>query len=111
MFADGPELTLNVEAPYGEVQAQIMDELGEPLDGFRYEECASFTGDSLRWSPEWRDGRRFGAVRGRFVRIGVRMLNTRLYAIRGEFYPTGGLDMGIFQARGTKPRPNRAYWT
>ena len=111
MFADGPELTLNVEAPYGEVQVQIMDELGEPLDGFRYEECASFTGDSLRWSPEWRDGRRFGAVGGRFVRIGVRMLNTRLYAVRGELYPSAGLDMGIFQAKRTKPRPNSAYWT
>ena len=60
LFADGPGLSLNVEAPHGEAQVELMDELGETLEGFAYDDCAPFRGDELAWSPVWRDGAALG---------------------------------------------------
>ena len=110
LFCDGPELTLNVQAPHGEVQVEVTDDLGEPLPGFGYEDCVPFTGDDLAWTPSWKDGRRFGGVGNRYFRIGVRILNGRLYALRGDFYATGGLDKAHFDADGVKPPTNDSYW-
>ena len=110
LFTDGNELMINVEAPYGIVKIQIMDEFGDPIDGFSYEECIPMTGDQVRWVPVWQKELNFGAIQNRFIRIGIQMLNAKLYSIRGNFYPTGGLDLGIFQKQGTKPPPNSLYW-
>ena len=110
LFCDGPELSLNVQAPHGEARVELTDELGEPLPGFSYDDCAPFTGDDLAWRPVWGEGIGPGALGNRFFRVSVRLLNARLYAVRGDFYPTGGLDKAIFDADGIKPPPNSSYW-
>ena len=111
MFANGPELNMNVLAPHGIVQAQVMDDTGEPIEGYSFEDCIPFTGDNVRWSPEWRDGRRFGGIGKRIVRLGVRMLNARLYAIRGNFHPIASMDRALFEEKGTEPPPISTYWS
>ena len=105
MEAVGFEVQSNARPP-----RCLLDDLGEPLEGFTYDDCAPFTGDDVAWRPVWRDGRTPGAVGRRFIRIGVRLLNARLYAIRGDFYASAGLDMGLFNERGITPRPNSAFW-
>ena len=74
-------------------------------------DCLPFTGDDVRWAPEWRDGRRFGGIGKRVVRLGVRMLNARLYAIRGDFHPIASLDKSLFDERGIEPPPVSSYWS
>ena len=111
MYANGPELSLNVLAPHGVVQAQVMDDSGEPIEGYSYEDCLPFTGDDVRWAPEWRNGRRFGGIGRRVVRLGIRMLNARLYAVRGDFHPIASLDKSLFDERGIEPPPVSSYWS
>ena len=79
------EPELNVSTPFGEVRAQVFGERGEPLEGYGYEDSAPFQGDSISWSPQWREGRQAGALGGQRVRLGVKLVNGRLYAVRGDF--------------------------
>jgi len=80
---DEGEPELNVSVPHGEARVQVLDAKGVPLEGYTYEDCIPFRGDSTRWVPEWRDGRLLAALHDRIVRLGVRLTNGRLYAIRG----------------------------
>ena len=80
----GGELHLNVTAPRGQALAQIMDLEGRPIEGYRYEDCLPFTGDSMDWTPRWRHGLKLDALRDRVLRLGVRLANGRLYAVRGR---------------------------
>ena len=80
----GGELHLNVNVPRGQALVEVMQRDGTPVDGYSYEDCLPFTGDSLDWTPGWRDGRGLDALAGEVLRIGVRLANGRLYAVRGS---------------------------
>ncbi len=103
----GGEPVLNVAAPQGEARFQVLDANGEPLDGYRHDDCVPFRGDSTAWTPEWRDGRLMAALRDRIVRLSVRLTNGRLYAIRGQFEVKMAYEAHLFTERGlrTPSRP------
>jgi hypothetical protein len=109
LFCDGPDLNLNVLAPQGEVRVQLTDEFGAPLEGYAFDDSVPFTGDSLRWKPQWRDGANLGMLGDRLIRVGVRLLNGRVYAIRGNFYPVGPLDSRAYTSTGQRPPPLASY--
>ena len=89
-LAEG-KLTLNVEAPIGEVRAQVYVQTdsvpGEPppvqkvAEGFSAGDCGPFTGDSLSWSPTWKSGRTLDDLIGRTVRVEIIFERARLYSI------------------------------
>ncbi len=81
------ELHLNISAPHGEALVQVMDAFGEPIDGYAYSDSMPTSGDSTSATPRWNDGRTLGALAGQVVRLGVRITNGRLYAIRGDYEP------------------------
>ena len=84
----GPDLSLNVRAPYGRVRVQLCEHDGTPLPGYTFDECLPFTGDDLFYRPAWREGRRAGALVGdpqRQIKLGVEVLHGDVYAIRGDF--------------------------
>jgi hypothetical protein len=101
------EPQLNAAAPHGEVRVQVLDARGEPLEGYRFDDCIPFRGDSTHWTPEWRDGRLLAALRDRIVRLAVRLINGRLYAIRGDFEVKTAHEARLFAEHGvrTPPRP------
>ena len=84
-------LALNVEAPIGEVRAQVHVQTdrapGEPppvqevAEGFSAAECRPFTGDSLRWSPTWSSGRTLDELIGRTVRVEIMFERGRVYSL------------------------------
>ena len=84
-------LALNVEAPIGEVRAQVYVQTdrapGEPppvqevAEGFSAAECRPFTGDSLRWSPTWSSGRTLDELVGRTVRVEILFERARVYSL------------------------------
>lgn len=78
-------LEINVSAPTGEVRVQVSDAHGNPIEGYAYDDCLSFSGDATAWTPKWRDGRTLDALQDRVVRIHLTLANGRLYAIRGDF--------------------------
>ena len=89
-LTDG-SLALNVEAPIGEVRAQVYVQTdrdpGEPpavqevAEGFSAAECRPFTGDSLRWSPMWSSGRTLDELIGRTVRVEILFERGRVYSL------------------------------
>ncbi len=82
----GPDLRLNVRAPYGRVRVQLTDELGAPFQGFSFEDCVPFTGDDLFWSPVWKSGlgaAEFAALEN--LHIEVELHDAEIFAIRGDF--------------------------
>ena len=89
-LTDG-NLALNVEAPIGEVRAQVHVQTdavpGDPppvqqvAEGFSAEECRPFTGDSLRWSPTWSSGRTLDELIGRTVRVEILFERARVYSL------------------------------
>lgn len=81
---DGPELSLNVLSPVGEVRVEIADVNGKPLEGYSLEDCTPFRGDALFWEPRWHDRADLAqaVTRGESVRLRIRLFHARLYAIR-----------------------------
>jgi hypothetical protein len=50
---DGSRLVVNARAPFGMVKAQVLDAGGSPIDGFGVDNCAGFSGDSVRGEITW----------------------------------------------------------
>lgn len=81
----GDTLKINVKTPFGGVRAQILDEKRQPMEGFTFEDCEIFVGDSLQWSPNW-DGKCFGdAISNKRRQLEIQITTGELYAIRGDF--------------------------
>jgi hypothetical protein len=80
-----PGLRLNIQAPVGDVAAQIPDQSGKAMEGLTFEDCVPFHGDDLFWEPQWKSGKTLRDVIGKPVRVEVRMYKGRLYAMRGGF--------------------------
>ena len=79
------ELQLNISVPHGEALVQVMDAFGEPLDGYSYRDAVPITNDSTSTTVRWRDGSAMAALAGQIVRVGVRVTNGRVYAVKGDF--------------------------
>lgn len=76
---DAAEITLNLEAPAGEITVQILDERGKPLRGFSRKDCRPVTGDSLAGPVRWK--RPLSSLRGKPVRLEFFLKAARLYAL------------------------------
>ena len=81
----GGEASINVDAPDGEILVQVTDHLGNRIEGYTYADCEAFHGDSIGWTPAWRDGKNLSALAGRVIKLGVRVANGRVYALRGDY--------------------------
>lgn len=76
---DGDALKLNVDSQAGEVRVQITNASGEPIPGFRFEDCRPITADSLRAPVEWQQP--LATLRGKPVKLELRLKNTQLFAL------------------------------
>jgi hypothetical protein len=78
---EGRELMVNVEAPQGELRAQILDaDSLQPLPGLATADCVPVTQDGLRVPVRWTGDRSAGSARDRMVRIQFSLRNASLYA-------------------------------
>ena len=64
--------------------------MGNQIEGYTYADCEAFHGDSIGWTPAWRDGKNLSALAGRVIKLGVRVANGRaaidlIYALRGDY--------------------------
>ena len=75
------ELTINVQAPEGEVRVQLTDETRRPLEGFSFEECVPIKGDHFSAKPRWKNAT-LKKVIGRWCRLEFHLRAARLYAFR-----------------------------
>ncbi|MBI5759517.1 MAG: hypothetical protein HZA46_13440 [Planctomycetales bacterium] len=75
-------LALNVDAQGGAVRVQITTAGGEPIPGFRFQDCQPIATDSLSTPLAWKQP--LSALRGRSVRLEFSLKNARLFAFESR---------------------------
>ncbi len=87
---NGGRLLVNAEAASiapdgvrraGYAKAEIVDETGAPVEGFRYGDAVPLSHDMPSWEPSWTTGASLQGLRGRTIALRVYLLNSRLYAV------------------------------
>jgi hypothetical protein len=76
---DGERLTLNADAPSGEIRVQVTTPDGTPIPGFAFDHCRPIREDSLDAAVEWTQP--LSILQGRPVRLQIEIRNARLYAL------------------------------
>lgn len=75
---------INLEVPDGEAYARLIDASTQtPIEGFDFDDCAPFTGDTLDWIPRWRG--KVSSLEGKCIAIEIKYRNGMLYAIEGTW--------------------------
>jgi hypothetical protein len=78
----GAGLTVNYQAPYGQVQVEVTDVSGKPMKGYALDDCVPLTGDALEGRPRWKRRRSLAALKGKPIRLRLRFVDARVFALR-----------------------------
>lgn len=97
MFS-GKHLFVNVDAPAGELLAQVTDAGGNPIAPFTFENCKGVRADTTIAQMKWKGGCDLTALAGRPVRFEFKLKQGKLYAFwvsrdesgRSDGYVAGG---------------------
>ena len=76
----GRHLFVNLEAPRGQLRAEVLDESGAVIAPFSLAQCVPVSGDHTRVRVVWKDSAHLGRVAGRPVRFRFQLRDARLYA-------------------------------
>ena len=84
MMFDGGTLLINSEVPYnGKILISIVDkDIGKALDGFDIDSCDSLQGIKLWKTVSWKGRTDISELKGREVRLHIKLFNSKIYAIR-----------------------------
>lgn len=95
-----PELTLNIQLPFGEARARVVDDRDNPVPGYAFEDCLPLAGDGIRLPVRWRGKDGLSGVLGRKVRLEITFTSGGyLYALNLHCAPW------YTATRGPIPRP------
>ncbi len=79
----GKELVLNYStSAAGSVRVEILDESGEPLDGFKLAECPELIGDEIERVVRWNRVSDLSRLRGTTISLRFVLKDVDLYSIR-----------------------------
>ena len=82
---NGDSLVLNyATSAAGFLQIEIQDEDGNPIPGFTLDDMPELFGDELAATATWKSGSDLSSLRGKTIRLRVRMDDADLYALRFE---------------------------
>ena len=81
---EGNRLVLNIDTEAtGYAQVGILDETGEPIEGFALDECVYINGDFIETTVEWiKSGEDLSSLSGKVVQLEFRMRGSKLYAMQ-----------------------------
>jgi len=85
------KLTLNVEAPLGQVRVRAEAPDGSVYPGYSFHDCSPVTGDQTEAVVRWGKRRGLTGLVGKPLRLTFRLTDARLYAFRlqcGVWYTT-----------------------
>jgi hypothetical protein len=86
----GTRLKLNIAASQGTVQVEVLDDKGQPVEGYSRSECESISSDSMAYTVTWRGGRDL-----------VHSLDTQT--------DVGGSDLQVFESTLRRPVKLKFY--
>jgi hypothetical protein len=85
LYLNAGGISFNVQNPDGNIVVQLTDSTGKVFEGFSFDECVPFSGDTHEYIPRWVSANSMESLQGKVIRIEIKMQATRLYAIRGDF--------------------------
>ena len=88
----GKHLFVNVDAPAGELLAQVTGVDGKPIAPFTFENCEGVRGDTTIAQMKWRGGSDLAALAGQPVRFEFKLRRGKLYAFWASRDETGRSD-------------------
>lgn len=77
---DGKYLFVNVDAPEGALRAEVLDENGNPIEGFTADDCTVIRADSTKTMVSWGEKNDLSALAGKRVKLRFIMENGSLYS-------------------------------
>jgi len=94
----GSRLFVNVNAAKGSLRAEVLDQVGQPIEPFTLDNCNPLTADSTLAQVAWKDGSDLSELKGKPVRFRFELTNGSLYAFwvsrdetgRSDGYVAGG---------------------
>lgn len=75
----GDSFTINANAKGGSIRAQVLDEKGQPVPRFAYEDCAPVSTDAVDAPVRWKA--KTSTLKGKTVQIEIALTKARLYAL------------------------------
>ena len=92
-----PKLSINANAPHGEVRFQLTDMESRPVEGFTFEDSVPMqSSDATHFPVRWKNDN-VEQVIGKIFRLEVRLRHARLFAIRGHFHFIDAQDRSQIQ--------------
>ncbi|MHB0936911.1 MAG: hypothetical protein ACYDCO_24100 [Armatimonadota bacterium] len=83
LIFNGGRLALNIAtSAAGSARVEILSADGQPLEGFRLEDCDDIIGDTLDYTPRWHAGADLRRLAGRPVRLRFVLSDADLYSFR-----------------------------
>ena len=73
------ELVINADAPKGYVKVAVTDVYRKLCEGFTYDDCVPFTGDSVRHRIQWKKSK-MADLKGKMLRLEFEFKNADIYA-------------------------------
>ena len=103
------EININVSVPFGEILVEIMDQYGNPINGYTYAESIPFKGNSNNYVPKWNNDKHLSQLSGRVIKIGVRIANGRIFALRGDYQFMTTPQVRQYVEAGIEPEARLGY--
>jgi hypothetical protein len=77
-----PELSLNIQIPFGVARVQVIDQYNRPVHGFTFDDCVPLRGDNIQMPVHWNDNKDLTAlINGKRIALEIKLSSGRLYAI------------------------------
>ena len=71
---------MNLDAPRGELRAEVLDEQGLPIAGYTAADCVPVSADSTRQAVTWKSGADLASLAGKPARFRFSLKRGSLYA-------------------------------
>ena len=81
LLFEGSQCTLNIYSPSGSVKVEVLDETGNPLEGFTVDQSEPVTGDQLRAQLTWRTKSNMQELTGFRIKLKLYLEEAQLYSI------------------------------
>lgn len=78
---NGKHLFVNVDAPTGELRAEVLDSEGNVIEPFTKEDCVMVQTDSTATEVRWRQAKDLSAVAGKALRFRFHVQDGRFYSL------------------------------
>ena len=77
---DGDTLRVNVASPHGALRVEVLDHGGDPVPGFRRDDCLPIDADRVDATVRWQDNASIEALAGKPIRLKFYLQKARLFA-------------------------------